>query len=379
MGVDRIEDTLRNTSSHFSIPAMSSKKHLIVGGSYDHECHLKSPTNISPLSSMDFNIDVEVQHLKDPKTNSTNAVSPDSNDLNSQKSFGIIDRKNDEQYATDFGLSPQHVKHSQNDVVHVVTPDKELTVLKTKHQPASIKEDTFLARSDDSKSLDAVVSETKHIRFQAPETNTSLEDIAVPSVEICEKTKPTKLKAQTINKVQPFVHMPERKSMRPRPVVRKRPSFYAPSFDASPHPTEVSSRAAFTSACPAIPYQGPIADAVKKHELYIPPKGRFSTEYASKYIWHTGAYGNSSGRYKPSHSPEEQTMTSKVSPKKPSLASKAPTHLYSDSTAKRLAKLERRKLRRSAQSLGTTNIENVKVIPIMYQTEYMRAFHCPMR
>jgi len=352
-----------------------SEKDQSMGSRKEFEIEVTAPRRLniatalvspeSTSSSTELQVDYEVQ-WKDPQSNRRNVVSPESHTPSKSPNLKhrVITPEKDH-IAT-------HTKHAQDDAVKVAALSKETAAPEFS---ASI--------AKEGKSSKAVAFENPdlvHTRFVAsPKTTFSreeddrgsmpapekLEFIPVP-VPVFKAPKQEKHDSTAIRAENPpmrYFH-----SASTPYVHRNSPSmrFTPPSSSSDKnHPP-------FTSASPPIREAGSLAYETAHHMRLIPPKLGYHTTYQDDYQWHAGAYGESDKTLLP-RSEATQTGTNVPAKLLKPTVLKMLSNVYPSKQAKRDAKTQRRK----------KNLEQRKplkrTIPIMYQTEYMRAYGCPMR
>jgi len=334
---------------------------------------LVSPESLS--SSRELQVDYDV-HWKDLQSSSRNVVSPETREPSKPspnlKHRLATPRKNQT------AQFPAHTKHAQDDVVKVVTPDKDSTASQIFKTPTT---------TEKPKQVVFTNPDVVHTRFIASPTTIFSPEEAKGSTSATSKVEfipvPVPLPDDyEASKQAKYAERAKYGASSPRienspmrffasastPSARR----YAPTMRFTPSRVE-DIRPPFTpfsSATPPLRVAGSLAYETAHHMRYIPPQPGYHTTYQDDYKWYKGAYGESQ---KLISQKSDSTQTVKdVRPKQ--LASKKTPNVYPSKQAKHDAKILRRKSR-----LAEQNKPPKRTIPIMYQTEYMRAYGCPMR
>jgi len=335
----------------------------------------------SSTSSAELNLDYEV-HWKDPQATRAHVVSPEAHEpvypSPNLKHRTVTPEK---EYIAQY---PAHVKHAQEDLVKVVTPDKG-SPPRTPVAPEIAEKSKSVAFADPN---------LVHTRFIATPTTIFRQQEVGSGVRPAVST----VEFIPVSVSPPFFETANRVKPQPTPPRTEKPPFgyfkpastpyerrYAPTMRHAPCRADVSAglRPPFSSTTPPLRAAGSLAYEKAHHMRYIPPKPCYRTTYQDDYKWHKGSYGE------PLKS-DGSTQTVKETPAVSSKAALPDTlsKVYPCKQAKREAKKERRKSQlrdahMSEQQKRSESLQPAKpperIIPLMYQTEYMCAYGCPMR
>ena len=335
----------------------------------------------SSTSSAELNLDYEV-HWKDPQTTRAHVVSPEAQEpvypSPNLKHRTVTPEK---EYIAQY---PTHVKHAQEDLVKVVTPDRA----------SAPRAPVAPEIAEKSKSVAFADPNSVHTRFIASPTTIFRQQEGGSGVRPADST----VEFIPVSVSPPLSETAKRVKPQPTPPRTEKPPFgyfkpastpyerrYAPTMRYAPRRADVAAdlRPPFSVMTPPLRAAGPLAYEIAHHMRYIPPKPCYRTTYQDDYKWHKGFYGE----------PLKSDGSTQTAKEAPAVSSKAVlpdtlSKIYPSKQAKREAKKERRKSRLrdthiSEQQKRSESLQPAKppqrIIPLMYQTENMRAYGCPMR